>query len=292
MQREVSAGPRSAKRRGRSDRPVGPVRRFLTREDIPPGAWLMNAGGTAALAGQTFAQLISPGLPMRQEFIRQYVFAMRVTLLPAMLVSFVVGLSTIGIMGGSAAAAFGAIDRLSGAAPVAFLRALGPLLTAAIVAGSIGSTITAEIGARKIREELMALEILGVNPVRNLILPRVVGLALWMPVLSLLTFWAGIAGTFAAVTVLYGATPGAFFSQLFTLTNYIDLWGSVVQLTMFGVIIGIVAAYKGLQVTGGAEGVGKAVNDAVVSCLIVVGMVAVVYIMLFQAFFPEVNFGG
>ncbi len=77
--------------------------------------------------------------------------------MPGALVAFVVGFSTIGILGGSVASAFGAVDRISAAAPVAFLRVLGPLLTAAVVAGAIGSTITAELGARKIREELDAL---------------------------------------------------------------------------------------------------------------------------------------
>ncbi|MEA2348880.1 MAG: phospholipid/cholesterol/gamma-HCH transport system permease protein [Thermoleophilaceae bacterium] len=259
---------------------------------MPPGSWIQNAGGAAILGIKTLAQLFTPGLSWRVEFIRQYVFAFKVTLLPATIVAFVVGFSTIGIQGGSIASSFGAIDRISSAAPVAFLRELGPLLTAAIVAGSLGSTITAEIGARKIREEIMALELLGISPVRNLILPRVAGLCLWMPVLSLLTFWAGIAGTFTAAVFLYGGTPEAFFSELLSLTNFIDLWGSVVKLTLFGALIGITAAYKGLQVSGGAEGVGKAVNESVVSCLVVIGIVTVVYTQLFQAFFPEVNFGG
>ena len=66
------------------------------------------------------------------------------------------------------------------------------MLTTAIVAGTLGSTITAELGARKIRQELEALEVIGINPVRNLVLPRVVALGLMMPVLNLLTFWAGV----------------------------------------------------------------------------------------------------
>jgi phospholipid/cholesterol/gamma-HCH transport system permease protein len=268
------------------------LRALISRDDVPPGSWILNAGGTTALGGKVLAQLLTPGLSWRREFIRQYVFAFRVTLLPATVVAFVIGFSTIGIQGGSLASAFGAIDRVSAAAPVAFLRELGPLLTTAIVAGTIGSTITAEIGARKIREELVALEILGINPVRNLILPRIVGLALWMPVLSLLTFWAGIAGTFTAAVVLYESTPQAYFSQLLTMTNYIDLWGSVVKLTLFGVIIGLIAAYKGLRVGGGAEGVGRAVNESVVSSLVAIGIVTVVYTQLFQALYPEVNFGG
>ena len=113
-----------------------------------------------------------------------------------------------------------------------------------------------------------------------------------MPVLALLTFWAGIAGTFTATVLLYDATPQAFSGQLLGLTNFIDLWGSVVKLALFGVLIGIIAAQKGLQVEGGAEGVGRAVNESVVTCFVAIGIVTVVYTQLFQAFFPEVNFGG
>lgn len=288
----MSAAPAPVPRRGALSRLRQGARDLINREDVPPGSWLSNSGGEAALGGRLFAQLITPGLSWRQEFIRQYVFAFRVTLLPATVVAFVIGFSTIGIQGGSLASAFGAIDRIAAAAPVAFLRELGPLLTTAIVAGTIGSTITAEIGARKIREELLALEILGISPIRNLILPRVVGLALWMPVLSLLTFWAGIAGTFTAAVFLYDSTPQAFFSQLLTLTYFIDLYSSVVKLTLFGVIIGIISAYKGLQVGGGAEGVGRAVNESVVSSLVAIGVVTVVYTMIFQALYPEANFGS
>ncbi len=280
------------RRPGVVQRMYASAKELVQRDDVPPGSWLNNAGGTAALGGKVLAQLVTPGLSWRREFIRQYVFAFQVTLIPATVVAFVVGFSTIGIQGGSLASAFGAIDRISAAAPVAFLRDLGPLLTTAIIAGTLGATITAEIGARKIREELVALEILGINPVRNLILPRVVGLALWMPVLSLLTFWAGILGTFTAAVVLYHSTVQAYFSQLLTLTNVIDLYGSVIKLTLFGVIIGLISSYKGLQVGGGAEGVGRAVNESVVSCLVAIGIVTVVYTQLFQAFFPEVNFGG
>ena len=93
-------------RRGGGRRDPGAVRRAFTslrellkREDIPPGSWLYNAGGTAALGGKTLAQLITPGLSWRREFIRQYVFAFQTTLLPATVVAFVIGFSTIGIQG-------------------------------------------------------------------------------------------------------------------------------------------------------------------------------------------------
>jgi len=264
----------------------------VTDRGVPPRAWIETMGGMAALAVRAFGELVSPGLSWRQEFIRQYIFSLRVTLGPATVVAFVIGFSTIGIQGGSLASAFGAIDRISAVAPVAFLRELGPVLTTAIVAGTLGSTITAELGARKIRQELEALEVLGVNPVRNLVLPRIVALGLMMPVLNLLTFWAGILGCYAAATLLYGATAGAFFDQLLLLTNYIDLWSSVIKVVAFGLIIGVIASYKGLTVGGGTEGVGRAVNESVVACLVAIFMVSVVYTSLFLALFPEVNLGG
>jgi phospholipid/cholesterol/gamma-HCH transport system permease protein len=264
----------------------------LSNPEIPPRLWLERMGGMASLALQVLGQLVSPGLSWRTEFIRQFSFALTVTLAPASIVAFVIGFSSVGIQGGSLASAFGAIDRLSAVAPVAFLRELGPALTTAIVAGTLGSTITAELGARKIRQEIEALEVLGINPVRNLVLPRVVGLALMMPILNLITFWAGVAGVFCAAVFLYGSTPAAFFENLLLLTNYIDLWSSVVKVVLFGTIIGVIAAYKGLAVGGGTEGVGRAVNESVVTCLVAIFMVSVVYTLLFQALYPEVNYGA
>lgn len=268
------------------------AREVARRPDVPPRLWLLNAGGMAALALRLIGELVSPGLRWRQEFVRQFIFSLRVTLGPAAVVAFVIGFSTIGIQGGSLASAFGAIDRISSVAPIAFLRELGPVLTTAIVAGTLGSTITAEIGARKIRQELEALEVIGVNPIRNLVLPRVVALGLMMPVLNLLTFWAGVFGTFVAATVLYGSTASAFFDNLLVLTTYIDLWSSVLKVTLFGLIIGVIASYKGLRVGGGAEGVGRAVNESVVTCLLAIFAISVVYTSLFLALYPEASLGG
>ncbi|MFN2612128.1 MAG: MlaE family ABC transporter permease, partial [Solirubrobacterales bacterium] len=241
------------------------ARSALGRPDIPPRSWIETLGGMAGLSIQAGAQLVSPGLSWRREFFRQYIFSFRATLMPATVVAFVIGFSTIGIQGGSLASAFGAIDRISAIAPIAFLRELGPLLTSAIVAGTLGSTITAEIGARQIRQEIEALEILGINPVRNLVLPKVLAVTLMMPVLNLLALWAGIAGCMGAAVFLYGSTPNAFLDALFTQTSFIDLWGSELKLLLFGWLIGIIASYKGLTVGAGAEGVGKAVNESVVA---------------------------
>ena len=89
---------------------------------VPPRAWVESMGGMAALAIRALGEFLTPGLSWRREFVRQYIFSLRVTLGPASIVAFVIGFSTIGIQGGSLASAFGAIDRISAVAPVAFLR--------------------------------------------------------------------------------------------------------------------------------------------------------------------------
>jgi phospholipid/cholesterol/gamma-HCH transport system permease protein len=97
---------------------------------------------------------------------------------------------------------------------------------------------------------------------------------------------------FVAAVFLYGSTPAAFFENLLILTNYIDLWSSAIKVFVFGAMIGVIASYKGLSVAGGAEGVGRAVNESVVSCLVAIFMVSVVYTQLFLALYPEVNYGA
>src|SRR4051812_45008898 len=98
----MSAEPRSLATAGIGRR-IGVVRAALSRPDVPPKAWIATLGGIAALSIQTFAQLLTPGLSWRREFVRQYIFAFRATLIPATVVAFVIGFSTIGIQGGSLA---------------------------------------------------------------------------------------------------------------------------------------------------------------------------------------------
>ena len=92
--------------------------------------------------------------------------------------------------------------------------------------------------------------------------------------------------------MLYDSTASAFFDNLLLLTTYIDLWSSVLKVALFGLIIGVIASFKGLAVGGGAEGVGRAVNESVVTCLLAIFAISVVYTSLFLALYPEANLGG
>jgi len=235
--------------------------------DLPPLIWIIRMGGMLALSARAAIEFVTPGLSWRRELILQAIFIFKVALVPVLLVNFATGI-TIGVQVSSILSALGAIDRAGGAVPVAFLR---------------------ELGARKIRDELSALEVLGINPVRAMVVPRIVALVLLMPIMNMIALVAGTAGSVIAATVLYLGTPQAFFDQFLANTNYIDLWASQAKILIFGLLIGVIACYKGLNASGGAEGVGRAVNESVVASLIAVVGVTIVYTQLLLALYPDIS---
>jgi phospholipid/cholesterol/gamma-HCH transport system permease protein len=158
---------------------------------------------------------------------------------------------------------FGALDRLGGFFVVTAVRFIGPIVTAAVVAGVAGTAITADLGARKIREELDALQVLGVDPNKNLVVPRFLALMLITGLLDIYALIFGISGGILT-EMLYNQPLGGFFATLFTNASITDLWGSLIKCTLFGAIISVVCCYKGMTASGGAAGVGRAVNEAVV----------------------------
>ena len=158
---------------------------------------------------------------------------------------------------------FGALDRLGGFFVLGAVREIGPSVTAIVVAGVAGTAITADLGARKVREELDALQVLGVDPVKNLVVPRFLALMLVTGLFDIYALLFGIFGGIIAELV-NGQPLGPFWATLFANASTTDLWGSVLKTTIYGAIIAIVCCYKGMAASGGAEGVGRAVNEAVV----------------------------
>src|ERR1039457_1953114 len=141
---------------------------------------------------------------------------------------------------------------------------------AIVLVGVAGTAITADLGARKIREELDALQVLGVDPVKNLVVPRFLALMVVTGLFDIYSLLFGIFGGIAAELV-NGQPLGPFWGTLFANASTTDLWGSVLKTTCFGAIIAIVCCYKGMSASGGAEGVGRAVNEAVVVSFLGIG---------------------
>ena len=146
---------------------------------------------------------------------------------------------------------------------------------------------TADLGARKIREELDALQVLGVDPVKNLVVPRFLALMLATGLFNIYAVLFGLFGGLLAAVVNHQPL-GPFWVTFFANTSTTDLWGSTLKTAIFGAIIAIVCCYKGMTASGGAEGVGRAVNQAIVVSFLVFGAFNYAFTQMLLATHPNI----
>ncbi|WP_445452091.1 MlaE family ABC transporter permease [Flavobacterium sp. 25HG05S-40] len=159
---------------------------------------------------------------------------------------------------------FGAVTMLPGMVTISIIREMGPVITALICAGKVGSGIGAELGSMRVTEQIDAMEVSSTNPVRFLIVPRVLATTLMLP---LLTFYAdilGILGSWAASNIKGDVSFVLFITQAFGDVDFMDFVPAVIKSFFFGAVIGLVGCYKGFNAGRGTESVGIAANSAVV----------------------------
>ncbi|RAG86689.1 ABC transporter permease [Streptacidiphilus pinicola] len=223
---------------------------------------LRHCGNLFALALDVLRTV--PRRPFQaREFIQQAWFVASVTILPTALVSIPFG-AVISLQIGSLTRQLGAQSFTGAASVLAVLREASPIVTALLIAGAGGSAICADLGARKIREEIDAMEVLGIDPVHRLVVPRVLATMAVSVLLNGLVSVVGVAGGYFFNVVLQHGTPGAYLASFTALAQLPDLYAAELKALVFGAIAAIVAAYKGLNARGGPKGVGDAVNQSVV----------------------------
>src|SRR6204780_4214340 len=238
------------------------VRSVAERAYVPVRHVLEEFGEMMILTGKTIWSALKPPYPYGGEFVSQFLFALRLCWFPLLISTVCISYAAPGLQGANFLSLFGALDRLGGIFVLAAIREIGPNVTAIVLAGVAGTAITADLGARKIREELDALQVLGVDPVKNLVVPRFLALMLATGLFNVYAILFGIFG--GILPAVFNHQPlGPFWATFFTNATTTDLWGSVLKTTIFGAIIAIVCCYKGMAASGGAEGVGRAVNEAV-----------------------------
>jgi phospholipid/cholesterol/gamma-HCH transport system permease protein len=258
------------------------------RAFLPVKNVLEQVGDMMVLTGKTLMSALRPPYPYGVEFVQQFMFALKLCWFPLLITSVAINYGTPGVEAGNFLVIFGAFDRLGGFFVLASIREFAPNVTAIIVAGVAGTAITADLGARKIREELDALQVLGVDPVKNLVVPRFLALMIVTGLFDVYAVLFGLLGGVATVLV-FGQPLGPFFSTLLSNASTTDLWGSVVKCTMFGAIIAVVSCYKGMTASGGAEGVGRAVNQSVVIAFLGVFAFNYVFTQTLLATHPEMS---
>jgi phospholipid/cholesterol/gamma-HCH transport system permease protein len=248
---------------------------------------LEEFGDMMILTGRTIWSALRPPYPYGGELVSQFLFTLRLVWFPLLITTVAINYGAPGLQAANFLTLFGALDRLGGFFVLASIREIGPLITSIVIAGVAGTAITADLGARKIREELDALQVLGVDPVKNLVVPRFLAL---MVATGLFDIYAVLFGIFGGLVaeLLSGGTLGPFWNTLYANSSTVDLWGSVLKCTMFGAIIAIVCCYKGMSASGGAEGVGRAVNEAVVISFLGIGAFNYVFTQTLLATHPNI----
>jgi phospholipid/cholesterol/gamma-HCH transport system permease protein len=224
----------------------------------------------AQLSVRAFAALLAPlfgGKTWKLSALFTQMVNIGVASMPTVgMANFLLGI-VLAIQGAGQFAKLGATDLVASLVAFSVLREIGPLITAVIVIGRSGSSITAELGTMKVAEEIEALNVMGIDPIKFLVVPRLLAMIIMMPVLTILGEGVGLfAGWLISVTSLH-LDPIFYVTNSVAAVDQKDLFSGLLKALVFGAVVGTVGCFYGIQVEGGAEGVGKATTKSVVTCL-------------------------
>ncbi|MFC1582873.1 MlaE family ABC transporter permease [Planctomycetota bacterium] len=245
---------------------------MLARFVANTGRFLINS---AAISGRSMLLLkdtakYSPTLVKKPRVMLEplYICLVKPLLLVAA-VSFLTG-TILAMQTGRAMADFGFEDQVGGLVAVSLAREMGPLWAAVIVTAAVGSSIAAELGTMKVSEEIDALEVMAINPIRFLVTPRIAALLIAVPMLSVYANAVGfMGGAFIAKTMLSVPFDDYRKSAEFFVESK-DIWIGLFKAVWFGLAIGVIACDQGMNTSGGAEGVGRTTINTVVLCIIMI----------------------
>ncbi|MBE7516453.1 MAG: ABC transporter permease [Chloracidobacterium sp.] len=185
---------------------------------------------------------------------------------------------------------YGAQNNAGQGVATSLIRELGPVLTALMVAGRVGSAISAELGSMVVSQQIDAMRALGTSPARKLVTPRITALIVMLPLLTVAADLAGLIGGGLIAKYLYNLDMAVYSSSVRAGVSFTDLLGGVIKPLVFGLIIGLVSCYKGLNTTGGTVGVGRSTTNAVVAASVCVIIADFFLSKILQTFFSSTMF--
>jgi phospholipid/cholesterol/gamma-HCH transport system permease protein len=238
--------------------------------------FLLEAANVFLFISRTINESFSRDFEVK-EFLRQC-FQIGYKSLPLISITGIIMGLVLTIQSRPVLVHFGAVSMLPGMVAISLIREMGPVITALICAGKIGSGMGAELGSMKVTEQIDAMEVSSTNPIRFLVVTRVLAATLMIPLLILYADALGIGGSWVGANIKGNVTFVLFFSQAFGHIHFIDLLPAVIKSFFFGAVIGFVGCYKGYTAGRGTESVGIAANSSVVIAsllVIIVDMIAV-----------------
>jgi phospholipid/cholesterol/gamma-HCH transport system permease protein len=225
-------------------------------------------GGLSILMGQTLFWIPMP--PLRRRQILEQMAKIGVDSLPIVfLISMFTGM-VLALQSAYQMQRFSAEMYIASLVVFSMTRELGPVLTALIVAGRVGASITAELGTMKVTEQLDAMETLATNPIKYLVVPRFLALIIMLPLLTVYSDLVGIFGGYLVGVYKLGISHSMYMKNTWQPLKYKDFFTGLIKSFFFGIIICIVACYEGMTAEGGAEGVGRSTTACVVVSFILI----------------------
>lgn len=242
----------------------------------------IEIGLIARFTGRFFTELFKPRFEFN-EFLRQCFYIGNKSLPLVAITAFIMGL-VITIQSRPTLVEFGAEAWLPKMVSVSLVREIAPVITALICAGKIGSGIGAELGSMKVTEQIDAMDVSGTNPYKFLVVTRVMGTTLMIPLLAVLADTVSLYGGYLGANIRGVVSWDLYWNQVFDTLVYGDVMPSIIKTFFFGFAIGIIGCYKGFNSNKGTEGVGQSANSAVVISSLLVFIIDLIAVQITDIF--------
>jgi phospholipid/cholesterol/gamma-HCH transport system permease protein len=220
------------------------------------------------------------------EFVRQAAFMAGTSVVPTVLVALPIGV-TLSIQFALLAGQLGATSLAGAASGVAVIRQAASLVAAVLMAAAVGSAITADLGSRKMRDEIDAMEVMGVSVLRRLVVPRFAAAIMIGVALTGVVAFVGFLASYLFNVYFQNGAPGSFIATFASFTTTGDMIVALIKAVIFGAIVAVVSAQKGLSTQGGPTGVANSVNAAVVESILILMLVNLMVSQLYNMLFPR-----
>ncbi len=232
------------------------------------GSFLEELGRIILLLGRSLVWLVRP--PFRvAEFFRQFDFAGTQSVLLIIFTGAFTGMVSA-LQGYNAMHRYGAESMVGAMVALGLTRELGPVITALMVIGRVGSAMTAELGMMRSSQQVDALSSMAVEPIQYLVVPRIVAATVVLPLLAAIFSLSGMVGGYVVATSYLGVDGGMFMNSVRYYLGPEDVIQGLIKASVFGLIMAVIASYRGFYATGGVRGVGVATTKAVVASSVLV----------------------
>lgn len=245
--------------------------------------FLEETGKVSAFAGRFFSQAFRRPFEWKEMFHQCYVIGIE-SLFLVVATGFIMGV-VLTLQLRPTMLRFGAASYMPDMIGIAFIREIGPVLTALICAGKIGSGIGAELGSMRVTEQIDAMEVSGTNPFKYLVVSRVWACIIMLPLLVIAADTVGLLGSFLMESAKGQVSLTLYFNRVFSALMIGDIVPATLKSFFFGLVIGIVGCYKGYNSAKGTEGVGRAANTAVIMASLLLFVVDFLAVLVADIFY-------